>query len=281
MTTTYAPAVHSSTIIEPPPTWAPLHLQELWSYRELLLFLAWRDIKVRYKQTALGLAWAVIQPVGTMLVFSVFFGRLAKIPSDGVPYPIFVFCALLPWQLFSHALVDSSNSLVANERLITKVYFPRLVIPLASVIAGFVDFVVASAVFVAMFWYYGIRPTVALAATPVFVLLAVAAAFGAGLWLSALNVRYRDVRYAIPFLIQFWLLATPVAYPASLVPGYWRSLYGLNPLAGVVEGARWSVLHTGEFPTAMITVSVTVIAAMLVSGLLYFRQMERVFADVV
>jgi lipopolysaccharide transport system permease protein len=227
--------------IEPPKGWASIGLRELWDYRELLYFLTWRDVKVRYKQTALGAAWAIIQPLFMMLVFSLFFGRLAKIPSDGIPYPIFTFCALLPWQLFAHALTESSNSLVANERLITKVYFPRLVVPIAAVLGGLVDFAVAFGILLVMMLYYGIVPTWAIVTLPGFILLAVMTALGVGLWLSALNVKYRDVRYTINFLIQFWLFATPVAYPSSLVPEKWRALYGLNPMAGVVEGFRWAL----------------------------------------
>jgi lipopolysaccharide transport system permease protein len=267
--------------IEPPKGWASIGLRELWDYRELLYFLTWRDVKVRYKQTALGAAWAIIQPLFMMLVFSLFFGRLAKIPSDGIPYPIFTFCALLPWQLFAHALTESSNSLVANERLITKVYFPRLVVPIAAVLGGLVDFAVAFGILLVMMLYYGIVPTWAIVTLPGFILLAVMTALGVGLWLSALNVKYRDVRYTINFLIQFWLFATPVAYPSSLVPEKWRALYGLNPMAGVVEGFRWALLGKQEAPGAMLWVSVAVVIAILLGGLFYFRRMEQEFADVV
>lgn len=267
--------------IEPPKGWASIGLRELWDYRELLYFLTWRDVKVRYKQTALGAAWAIIQPLFMMLVFSLFFGRLAKIPSDGIPYPIFTFCALLPWQLFAHALTESSNSLVANERLITKVYFPRLVVPMAAVLGGLVDFTVAFAILLVMMFYYGIVPSWAIVTLPGFILLAVMTALGVGLWLSALNVKYRDVRYTINFLIQFWLFATPVAYPSSLVPAKWRALYGLNPMAGVVEGFRWALLGKTEAPGAMLWVSVAVVIVILIGGLYYFRRMEQEFADVV
>jgi lipopolysaccharide transport system permease protein len=258
-----------------------LGLGELWEYRELLYFLVWRDIKVRYKQTVLGAAWAIIQPVFMMIVFSLFFGRLARVPSDGIPYPIFVYCALLPWQLFAYSLSESSNSLVANERLITKVYFPRLLVPISSILGGLVDFVIAFAILLLMMTWYGIRPTWAIAALPGFILLAMASALGVGLWLSALNVRYRDVRYTIGFLIQFWLLATPVAYPSSLIPVRWRALYGLNPMAGVVEGFRWSLLGQSEAPGALLAVSVAVVILILIGGLYYFRRMEAEFADVV
>jgi lipopolysaccharide transport system permease protein len=268
-------------IIRPSKGWVPLRLKELWEYRELLYFLVWRDVKVRYKQTVLGAAWAVIQPFFTMVVFSIFFGHLAKIPSDGLPYPIFAYCALLPWQLFSHAMTESGNSLVANQNLITKVYFPRLVIPLAAVLAGLVDFSIAFLVLLGMMVYYGIVPTMAAVTLPLFILLAVATALAVGLWLSALNVQYRDVRYTIPFLTQFWLFATPIAYPSSLVPEGWRVLYGLNPMAGVVESFRWALLGTTNPPGPMLAVSVAVVVALLVGGLYYFRRMEKTFADVV
>jgi lipopolysaccharide transport system permease protein len=267
--------------IEPPKGWASIGLRELWDYRELLYFLTWRDVKVRYKQTALGAAWAIIQPLFMMLVFSLFFGRLAKIPSDGIPYPIFTFCALLPWQLFAHALTESSNSLVGNQNLITKVYFPRLVVPISAVLGGLVDFAVAFAILLVLMFYYGNVPTWAIITLPGFILLAVMTALGVGLWLSALNVKYRDVRYTINFLIQFWLFATPVAYPSSLVPAKWRALYGLNPMAGVVEGFRWALLGKTEAPGAMLWVSVAVVIVILIGGLYYFRRMEQEFADVV
>ncbi|MBM4442372.1 MAG: ABC transporter permease [Candidatus Rokubacteria bacterium] len=268
-------------VIKPSPRWVALRLAEVWRYRELLYFLVWRDVKVRYKQTALGVGWAVIQPFFTMLVFSLFFGRLAGIPSDGLPYPVFVYCALLPWQFFAHALGESANSLVANERLITKVYFPRLVIPMAAVIGGLVDFGVAFMILIAMMAYYAVAPTAMILVAPLFLLLALGAALAVGLWLSALNVQYRDVRYTLPFIVQFWMLATPVAYPASLVPAQWRPLLGLNPMAGVVEGFRWSVLGMAAPSQAMLAVSVAVVVVLLVSGLYYFRRMERTFADIV
>jgi lipopolysaccharide transport system permease protein len=268
-------------VIRPSRGWVALKLRDLWQYRELLYFLIWRDVKVRYKQTALGAAWAIIQPFFTMVVFSVVFGRLAKIPSDGLPYPIFAYCALLPWQLFSHALTESGNSLVANERLITKVYFPRLVIPLSAVVAGLVDFGIAFVILLVMMAYYGVTPTVAVFTLPLFLLLALGTALGVGLWLSALNVQYRDVRHTIPFLTQFWLFATPIAYPSSLVPEPWRSFLGLNPMAGVVEGFRWALLGTARAPGLILVVSVAAVLALLVSGLYYFRRMERIFADVV
>ncbi len=270
-----------TVVVRPSQGWIPLRLGDLWEYRELLFFLIWRDVKVRYKQTVLGAAWAIIQPFFTMVVFSLFFGRLAGMPSDGLPYPVFAYCALVPWQLFAGALSESANSLVTNERLITKVYFPRLVIPLASVLGGLVDFLIAFAVLLAMMGYYGIMPTLAVATLPLFVALAVGAAFGVGLWLSALNVQYRDVRYTIPFLVQFWLFATPIAYPASLVPQSWRAALGLNPMAAVVEGFRWALLGKVETPGALAGVSVVMVVLLLVGGLFYFRRMERTFADLV
>jgi lipopolysaccharide transport system permease protein len=268
-------------IIQPAHGWIPVNLHEVWEYRELLYFLTWRDIKVRYKQTMIGAAWAIIQPFFMMVVFSLFFGHLAKVPSDGIPYPIFVYCALLPWQLFAHALGESSNSLVANERLITKVYFPRLVIPIAAVCGGLVDFAISFAVLLGLMAYYGVVPGVAIVTLPLFVLLAVLTALAVGLWLSALNVQYRDVRYTLGFLTQFWLFATPVAYPSSLVPASWRPLYGLNPMAGVVEGFRWALLGKAQGPGPLLAVSVTVLILVLIGGALYFARMEDRFADVV
>ena len=271
----------ASLVIRPSKGWIALDLRDLWQYRELMFFLTWRDIKVRYKQTALGVAWAVIQPVFTMVVFSVFFGWLAGMPSEGLPYPIFTFCALLPWQLFAHALTESSTSVVANQNLITKVYFPRLVIPLSAVLASLVDFVIALGVLVGMMAYYGIAPTSAVWTLPLFVLLTAALAMGVGLWLSALNVQYRDVRYTIPFLTQIWLFATPIAYPSSLVPEPWRAWYGLNPMAGVVDGFRWALLGTAGAPGGLLAVSAAVTLIILVSGLHYFRRTERTFADTI
>jgi lipopolysaccharide transport system permease protein len=236
---------------------------------------------VRYKQTALGAAWAVIQPLFMMLVFSLFFGRLAGVPSDGVPYPVFTFCALLPWQLFAHALTESSNSLVGNQNLITNVYFPRLVVPMSAVLGGLVDFAIAFVILLGMLAFYGLVPGWQILALPAFVLLAVMTALAVGLWLSALNVQYRDVRYTINFLVQFWLFATPVAYPSSIIPAQWRVVYGLNPMVGVVEGFRWSLLGKPESPSAVVLVSTIVVATLLVGGLFYFRRMEQHFADVV
>ena len=261
--------------------WALPDVAELWQYRDLLLLLAGRDIRLRYKQTFLGAAWAVLQPVLTMVVFSIFFGRLAQVPSDDLPYPIFSFAALLPWQLFSFALTQSSNSLVDNADVLTKVYFPRLVLPLASTLAGLVDFAIAFVVLIAMMFYFGVFPGWGLIVLPFLTVLAVLAALAVGLWLSALNVLYRDVRYAIPFLAQLWLFITPVAYPSSLVPEPWRALYGLNPMVGVVEGFRWALLDASPPPGSMLAVSVAATLAMLAGGLFYFRRMEKTFADVI
>jgi lipopolysaccharide transport system permease protein len=253
----------------------------LWEYRELLYFLVWREVKVRYKQTGLGVLWAVIQPFFTMLIFSVFFGRLARIPSDGVPYPVFAYCALLPWQLFAFALTESSNSVVANQRLITKVYFPRLIIPLAAICVGLVDFVISLGVLAVMLAYYGIAPGIGIVTIPLWTLLVLASALAVGLWLSALNVKYRDVRYTVPFLAQIWMFATPVAYPTSLVPEAWRPLYALNPMVGVIDAFRWAFVGGGTPPLLTVAVSVTIVAMLLTGGLLYFRRMERTFADVI
>jgi len=267
--------------IDPPKSWASIGLRELWEYRELLYFLTWRDIKVRYKQTALGAAWAVIQPFFMMVVFSLFFGKLAGVPSDGIPYPVFAFCGLLPWQLFAHALTESSNSLVGNQNLITKVYFPRLVVPIAAVLGGVVDFAIAFVILLVMMLYFGIVPGWAIVTLPLFIVLAVTTALAVGLWLSALNVKYRDVRYTMNFLVQFWLFATPVAYPSSLIPEQWRWAYGLNPMAGVVEGFRWALLGKTDPPGALLAVSIAVVVLLLIGGLYYFRKMEQEFADVV
>jgi lipopolysaccharide transport system permease protein len=270
-----------SLTIRPPKGWSPLRLIELWEYRELAYFLTWRDIKVRYKQTALGAVWAIIQPLFMMAVFSLFFGRLGKLPSEGLPYTVFTLCALLPWQLFAYALNESSNSLVANERLIRKVYFPRLVVPISAVLSGLVDFAIAFVVLLAMMGYYRIAPTMAVLTLPLFILLAIVTALGVGLWLSTLNVQYRDVRYTLSFVTQFWLFATPVAYSSELVPARWRALYGLNPMAGVVEGFRWALLGKGEAPGPMLAVSIATVVLILVGGLFYFRRMEEGFADII
>jgi lipopolysaccharide transport system permease protein len=265
--------------IQPSSGWVSLRLAELWHYRELAYFLVWRDIKVRYKQTALGAAWAIIQPVFTMLVFAMFFGHLAKMPSDGVPYPIFAYAALVPWTFFANALLQASNSLVGSANLIKKVYFPRLIVPLASVLSGIVDFALAFVVLVMMLAGYGITPSLRLLWVPVFVFLTMLTALGVSLWLSALNVEYRDVRYVVPFLTQFWLFATPVAYPSSLLSEPWRTLYGLNPMVGVVEGFRWALPNIGSAPGPMLAVSGLASAVLVAGGAFYFRRLERSFAD--
>ena len=262
------------------PGWAAIDFAELWRYRELVIFYAIRDIKVRYKQTLLGASWAILQPVLTMVVFSIFFGHLAGVPSDGIPYPLFAYCGLVPWQLFAYALTQSSNRIVEDAGVITKVYFPRLIVPLASVIAGLVDFAIAFGVLAVMMFYYGVTPGWAMLTLPLFTLLALMAALAVGLWLSALNVRYRDVRYTIPFLAQFWLFVTPVAYSSSLVPLKWQALYGINPMAGVVNGFRWALLGTTP-PGPILFVSVAATAVLLTGGLYFFRRMERSFADII
>lgn len=267
--------------ITPPRGWLELRLHELWQYRELLYFLVWRDLKVRYKQTAIGAAWAVLQPFMTMVVFSLFFGKLAHIPSSGLPYPIFYFSALLPWMYFATALQNATNTVVDHQHVITKVYFPRLVLPCSAVLSGLVDFAVSFVVLLAMMLYYRIVPTVTTLLLPAFLLLAVLTALGVGLWLSALNALYRDVRYVVPFLIQFWLFASPVAYPSSLVPERWRWLYGLNPMAGVIEGFRWAITGHGQPPGVMMLASAAVVAMLLFGGLVFFNRMETTIADVV
>ena len=269
------------TIIKPSSGWSALNLRDLWLYRELILFMTWRDLKVRYKQTLLGTSWAVLQPFLTMVVFSIFFGNLANVPSDGVPYPIFSYTALIPWTLFSKALHDASRSLVASSHMITKVYFPRMILPLASVLAGVVDFLIAFVVLIGMMIFYGIYPTSNIWALPLFLLLALVTAVGVGLWLSALNVLYRDINYVLPFLTQFWMFLTPIAYPSSMVPQRFQTLYALNPMTGVVEGFRWALLGTGQTPGAMTLVSSVVALVLLISGMFYFRRMERQFADMV
>ena len=267
--------------IEPAKGWLSLELGDLWEYRELLYFLTWRDIKVRYKQTVLGAAWAILQPLFTMVVFSLFFGRLAGVPSDGIPYPIFSYAALVPWQFFANGLSASSNSLVGGANLIRKVYFPRLAMPISAVLSGVVDFCLAFLVLLAMMLFFGIVPTARVVWLPALLLLALTTSLGVGLWFSAMNVQFRDVRYAVPFLINAWMFATPIAYPSSLLPEPWRTLYGLNPMAGVVEGFRWALLGTETAPGSIVFVSAGVAVALLVSGAFYFRRMEDTFADVV
>jgi len=269
------------TVIRPSRGWISLNLRDLWEYRELLYFLTWRDIKVRYKQTVLGAAWAIIQPFFTMVVFSLFFGKLAKMPSDDIPYPIFSYAALVPWTFFANGLSQSSTSLVASANLIKKVYFPRLVVPISAVISGGVDFVLAFVVLLGMMLFYGTVPTAAIVWLPLLLLLALVTSLGVGLWLTAMNVQFRDVRYAVPFLVQAWMFATPIAYPSSLLDEPWRTLYGINPMAGVVEGFRWALLGTETAPGPIVLVSALVAVGLLVSGAYYFRRMEKTFADVV
>ncbi len=267
--------------IAPSSGFVPLKIGELWEYRELLFFLVWRDVKVRYKQTALGVLWAIIQPVMTMVVFSIFFGKLGKLSSDGIPYPIFAFAALVPWTLFSNGLTQATNSLVGSSNLIKKVYFPRLIIPVASVLAGVVDFLLAFAVLIILMFFYGIVPTINTLWLPIFLLMTLITSLAVSLWLSALNVEYRDVRYIIPFLSQIWLFATPIAYSATLLSEPWRTIYGLNPMVGVVEGFRWALLGTNTQPGTMAAVSMAVSLILLISGAFYFRRMEKNFADII
>ena len=266
---------------EPSKGWDWPKLGELWEYRELLFFFAWRDIKVRYRQTVMGASWAIIQPVFTMVIFSLFFGRLGNIPSDGLPYPVFSFAALVPWTFFANAITQASNSLVLSGNMLKKIYFPRLALPIATVLAGVVDFVLAFVVLLGIMLYYGLVPTVNIIWLPFFALLALITSIGVSLWLAAMNVQFRDVRYTIPFLTQAWLFVTPIAYPSSLLPEPWRTVYGLNPMAGVVEGFRWALLGTDTAPGLMMIVSSVVALILLVSGAFYFRRMEQNFADVV
>ena len=283
MNTVSATALEKPPIlrIQPQGAWWQVNLAELWQYRELLYFFVWRDIKVRYKQTAVGAAWAVLQPFLTMLVFSLFFGVLARIPSGGQPYPVFYYSALLPWTYFASALQNATNTIVENQRVITKVYFPRLALPIAAILSPLVDFGVAFVLFLGMMFYYRVHPTWTLLLFPGFLLLAMLTAIGVGLWLSALNAIYRDVRYALPFLVQLWLFGSPVAYPSTLVPERWRWLYGLNPMAGVIEGFRWSLTGSGQPPGRMLYVSIGIVVVLLCGGLAYFQRMETAVADVV
>lgn len=270
-------------VIQPTRGLGSLNLRDLWRYRELAYFLTWRDIKVRYKQTLLGAAWALIQPLLQMIIFNFLFGNLAEIPTDGIPRPVFTYSALLVWNLFSKALSDAGRSLVANRNMITKVYFPRLLIPLSSVLSGIVDFAIAFVILLGMMFYYKIAPTVSIWTLPLFLVLALVTALGIGLWLSALNVNFRDIRYIIPFLTQFWLLASPVAYPLSEIPDTWRWLYSLNPMVAVVEGFRWALVGQGTTYQAMPLLWISILSSLvlLISGVFYFRRMERTFADTV
>ena len=266
--------------IEPTARGVRVDFRELWAYRELLYFFVWRDVKVRYKQTVIGAAWAIIQPVMTMVVFSIFFGGLAKIPSDGLPYPIFFYSALLPWNYFAQALTSTTNSMVENQRLITKVYFPRLILPLAAVTTGLVDFAVAFSVLIGMFVWYGIMPTPAVLLLPLLLMLTVVTALGVGLWLAALNALYRDVRFVVPFCIQLWMFASPVVYPTSLVPSEWQWLYGLNQMVGVISGFRWALTGSGSPPSPLLAVASAIgMVVILVTGLRYFQRAEETVVD--
>jgi lipopolysaccharide transport system permease protein len=269
------------TLVRPTKGAGPVGLQELWDFRELLYYLVWRSIKVRYKQTLLGAAWAVLQPLLTMLVLSVFLGRFARVPSSGVPYPLFAYAGLVVWTFCTSALSQATQSIVEQQAMITRVYFPRILLPLSGVLAATVDMILSLPVLIGLMLFYGFAPSSAIWTLPLFLLLTAGAALGIGLWLSALNVRYRDVRYAIPFLIQLWFLATPVMYPSSLLPNRWRVLYGINPMAGVIEGFRWGLLKGVKPPGGLLLVSVAVILIALVGGFHYFRRMEDTFADVV
>jgi len=270
------------TLIQPLRGWLPINLRELWEYRELLFFFTWRDIKVRYKQTLLGASWAILQPFFSMIVFSIFFGELAKIPSDGIPYPIFAYAGLLPWTFFATGMTNASQSVVRDGYLIKRVYFPRLLTPLSAVVSGVPDFFFAFLVLVGMMIYYGIYPTAASVVwLPIFLLLALITALGAGLWLAALHAQYRDIRFLVPFLAQFWMYATPVVYPASLLDEPWRTVYGINPMVGVVEGMRWALLGEGHAPGLMTAVSALAALLLVVSGAYYYRRRERIFPDVV
>jgi lipopolysaccharide transport system permease protein len=275
-----APTLRSTTIrIEPPRGLFELRLREVWAYRELLYFFVWRDVKIRYKQTAIGVLWVVLQPVLNMLVFTLFFGRLAKLPSDGLPYPVFYFAALVPWTYFSTALATTTSVVVDNQQVITKVYFPRLILPISATLSGLVDFSIGFVVLALFTFAYGIKPTVAALWLPVLLLLAVFTALGVGLWLSALNALYRDVRYVIPFVMQFWMFASPVAYPSSLVPVRWRWLYGLNPMAGVIDGFRWAITGRGQAPSLLLVASSAAVGLVLLGGLFFFNRMESTVAD--
>jgi lipopolysaccharide transport system permease protein len=268
-------------VIRPTAGWRGLDLRELWAYRELIYFLTWRDIKVRYKQTAIGVAWAVLQPLALMLVFTLFFGRLAKVPSDGIPYPLFAYAGLLPWQLFSRTIAESTNSLITDQRLITRVYFPRIIVPIATTLAAIVDFLISMVLLIGLMVAYHVTPGANVLWLPFFALLMVVTALGVGFWLSALNVEFRDVAYAVPFLNQFWLFLTPVVYPSSVVPEAWRALYGLNPMAGVVEGFRWALLGAGQGASPLLVTSTVVAFALFFTGVIWFRRRERTFVDAI
>jgi len=267
--------------IAPSRGWFDFNLRELWDARELLYFFVWRDLKVRYKQTAIGVAWVVIQPLLAMMVFTLFFGRLARMSSDGLPHPIFYYTALLPWTYFATALTSATNTVVDHQRVITKVYFPRMILPFSAVLSGLVDFSIGFVLLIGLMLYYHLVPTPAMLMLPLLLLLVVATVLAVGLWLSALNVIYRDVRYVLPFLVQFWLFASPVAYPSTLVPARWQWIYGLNPMAGAIEGFRWALTGHGQTPGALVFVSAGTVLLLLIGGLVYFQSMESTIADTV
>jgi lipopolysaccharide transport system permease protein len=273
------PAGVATVRIEPPRGWIDLRLREVWQYKELLYFFVWRDVKIRYKQTAIGVVWVVLQPVLNMLIFTIFFGKLAKMPSQGLPYPIFSFAGLIPWTYFAYALLQTTNVVVENQRLITKVYFPRLILPISATLSGLVDFAIGFVMLIGFTVVYGIRPTFAALWLPPLLLLAMLTALGVGLWMSALNALYRDVKYVIPFLVQFWMYASPVVYPSTLVPEKWRWLYGLNPMAGVIEGFRWAITGHGQPPGLLLLASSGMVGVVLVGGLIFFQRMEGTVAD--
>ena len=269
------------TQISPTKGWTSLRLKQLWEYRELLYFFTWRDLKVRYKQTIMGTSWAILQPLITMIIFSLFFGKFVKMPSDGLPYPIFTFTALVPWTFFANGLLQSSNVLVNNPDMIKKIYFPRLTMPIASILASLVDFALAFIVLLGMIFYYRIPPSLNILWTPILLILAFITALGFGFWFSAMNAQFRDIRYVVPFVIQIWLFSTPIAYPSSIVPERWRIIYGLNPMVGVIEGFRWALLGTNMNIGPMILISSVISIIVLISGAYYFRRMEKVFADII
>jgi lipopolysaccharide transport system permease protein len=269
-----------STVIQPTRGLAFLDLRELWEYRELIYFLSWRDVKVRYKQTAIGVAWAVVQPLALMVVFTLFFGRLAKFGDEiDIPYPVFAYAGLLPWQLFSRTLSETTNSLVTDQRLVTKVYFPRIIVPTSYCVAAALDFLIGSVLLVGMMVYYQLWPTAAMLWLPLFMVLMLTTSLGVGFWLSALNTEYRDVMYVVPFLVQFWLFVTPVVYPSTIVPERLRLLLGINPMTGVVEGMRWALFGYGDGPGPMLWVSAAVSVALFFTGIVWFRMRERTFVD--
>jgi lipopolysaccharide transport system permease protein len=273
--------VISTAIIRPSEGFFSINWKELWEYRELLYFLIWRDIKVRYKQTIIGFAWAIIQPFLTMVVFSIFFGKFGKIPSEGSPYPLFAYCALVPWTYFGHSIGNATNTIVENQRLIAKVYFPRLILPISAVFSQLPDFIISFSILIVMMFFYGVMPTANLLWLPFLILFMSLTALAVGIWLTTFNAIYRDVRYAVPFLVQFWLFASPVAYPSSLVPEKWRTFYGLNPMTGVIEGFRWALLGKGDPPQALLFFSLGVILCVLFTGIIYFRRMEGTITDVI